>query len=126
MMKNLPEKYIYMYHHFLWRKLVVRTGAGYFKAVASDMKWKQSIQSLKKGPGGITGQTKQQVYITEWELVYLELIKISRCFNNLTRSDVTEVDATPVNKKLRSKNILEYKVLKTLTNFQMTGETHME
>lgn len=49
MMRNLPEKYIYMYHHFLWGKLVARTGAAYFKAVASDMKWKQSIQSLKKG-----------------------------------------------------------------------------
>ena len=67
------------------------------------------MKNLIATEGGITGQTKQQAYIMEWELVYHEVLKISRCFNNLTRSDVVEVDAAPLNKELRNKNILELK-----------------
>ena len=43
--------------------LVVRTGAGYFKAVAAGMKLEQSIQRSKKRPGNI-GKTKQQTRLS--------------------------------------------------------------
>lgn len=66
-----------------------------------------TLKNLIATEGGITGHTKQQAYIMEWELVYREVLKISRCFNNLTRSDVAEADAAPLNKELRNKNILE-------------------
>ena len=108
-MWNVPEKYLYIYQHFVEGEFVVRIAAGHVKAVAADIKSEQSIQSPKKGPGGITGQTKQQAYITESDLAYHEVLKISRCFNNLTRSYVTEADAALLYKELRKKNILEYK-----------------
>ena len=47
--------------------------AGYFKAVAVDMKLEQSIQRSKKDPGGIIGQTNHQAYATEWELACHEV-----------------------------------------------------
>ena len=51
----------------------MKTNAGYFKAVAADMKLEQSIKHSKKDPGGIIGQTKHQTYVTEWELAYHEV-----------------------------------------------------
>ena len=55
-MRKHPE----VYKHFQEGKSVVKTNAGYFKAVAADMKLEQSIQE------GIIGQTKHQTYVTEW------------------------------------------------------------
>ena len=50
------------------------------------MKLEQTIQRSKKGTGGIIGQTKKESYVTEWELVYHEVLSISRCFADLTKS----------------------------------------
>ena len=49
-------------------EIVVKTNAGYFKAVGTNMKLEQIIQRSKKDPGGIIRQTKHQTYVTEWEL----------------------------------------------------------
>ena len=64
-MRKLPHEHPEVYKHFQEGKFVVKTNAGYFKAVAADMKLEQSIQRSKKGPGGIIGQTKHQTYVTE-------------------------------------------------------------
>ena len=64
-MRKLPHEHPEVYRHFQEGKFVVKTNAGYFKAVAADMKLEQSIQCSKKGPGGIIGQTKHQAYVTE-------------------------------------------------------------
>ena len=42
-------------------RFVVKTYAGFFNAVAPEMKLKQSIQQSKKAAGGIVGQAKATV-----------------------------------------------------------------
>ena len=71
-MRKLPHEHPEVYKHFQEGKFVVKTNAGYFKAVAADMKLEQSIQRSTKGPGGIMRQTKHRTYATEWELAYHE------------------------------------------------------
>ena len=71
-MRKLSHEHPEVYKHFQEGKFVVKTNAGYFKAVAADMKLEQSIQRSTKGPGGIIRQTKHQMYFTEWELAYHE------------------------------------------------------
>ena len=71
-MRKLSHEHPEVYKHFQEGKFVVKTNAGYFKAVAADMKLEQSIQRSTKGPGGIIGQTKHRTYFTEWELAYHE------------------------------------------------------
>ena len=68
-------------------KFVVKTKCGSFKAVSPDMKLEQTIQRYKKSTGGIIGQTRQDSYISEWELVYHEVLPVSNCYNSLTGTE---------------------------------------
>ena len=72
-MRKLAHEHPEVYKHFQEGKFVVKINAGYFKAVAADMKLEQSIQRSKKDPGGIIGQTNHQAYATEWELACHEV-----------------------------------------------------
>ena len=118
--KNIPA-----YIEFMEGKFVVKTSAGFFNAVAPDMKLKQSIQQSKKGAGGITGQTKQNAFATQWELAYHEALDISKSYCNITRSILAETDATTLNKELRSKNMKNYYVaVKQIFNFLNESGSH--
>ena len=108
MMRHLPEEHPSIHKEFMEGKFIVKTSAGFFKGVAPDMKLVQSIQRSKKGAGGIIGQTKQNTFVTEWELAYHEVLDIRKSYSNITRSILAETDATTLNKKLRSKNMNEY------------------
>ena len=68
-------------------KLVVKTTNAAFNSVSSDMKLEQTINRSQKSSGGIVGQTKTDSYISEWELVYHEILAISNCYSNLTKSN---------------------------------------
>ena len=67
-------------------KFSVQTTKGSFKAVAPDMKLEQTINRSQKSTGGIIGQTKSDAYVSEWELVYHEILAISNCFSDMTAS----------------------------------------
>ena len=49
------------------------------------MKLEQTIQRSKKCAGGIIDQTRQIAFISEWELVYHEILAISNCFSEITK-----------------------------------------
>ena len=87
---------------------MMRTSAGFFNAVAPNMKLEQSIQRSKKDSGGIIGQTKQNAFVTEWELAYHEVLDISKSYSNITRSILAETDTTKLKKELQSKNMKKY------------------
>ena len=87
---------------------MMRTSAGFFNAVAPNMKLEQSIQRSKKDSGGIIGQTKQNAFVTEWELAYHEVLDISESYSNITRSILAETDTTKLKKELQSKNMKKY------------------
>ena len=87
---------------------VMRTSAGFLNAVAPNMKLEQSIQQPKKVSDGINGQTKQNAFVTEWELACHEVLAISKSYSNITRSILVETDTTKLNKELLSKNMKKY------------------
>ena len=70
-------------------KFVVKSKDGTFNAVSPDMKLEQTIQRSKKSPGGIIGQTRQDSYISEWELVYHEILAISNNYHDLTSAELS-------------------------------------
>ena len=59
MMRQLPEEHPSIYKELMEGKFVVTTSAGFFNAVAPDMKLEQSIQRFKKGADGIIGQMER-------------------------------------------------------------------
>ena len=56
---------------------VVKTTQGKFNAVAPDMKLEQTINRSSKSSRGIIGNTKALDYVTEWQLIYHEILDIS-------------------------------------------------
>ena len=52
------------------------------------MKLEQSIQRSQKSAGGIIGQTRQVRYVSEWELIYHEVLAITDVFWHLTKSNL--------------------------------------
>ena len=69
------------------QKFVVKTTNGVFNSVSPDMKLEQTISRSQKSSGGIVGQTKTDSYVSEWELVYHEILAVSNCYSNLTKSN---------------------------------------
>ena len=87
-MRMLPTEHPEVYAEFLKGKFVVQTHTGSFKATSPDMKLEQTINRSQKSSGGIVGQAKADSYVTEWELVYHEILAISNCFSDLTKSKI--------------------------------------
>ena len=50
------------------------------------MRLEQTINISLKSSDGIVGQTKADFYVTEWELVYHEILAISNCYSDVTKS----------------------------------------
>ena len=100
MMRKLPKEHPGIYKEFMEGKFVVKTSTGFFNVVAPDMKLEQSIQRSKKGAGGTTGQMKQNVFVTEWELVYHKVLDINKSCSNITRSIPGETNTKTLNKEL--------------------------
>ena len=93
MMRQLPQTHPQLYKEFSEGKFVVKTLNGNFNAVSPDMKLEQTIQRSKKSPGGVIGQTKQQGFVTEWELCYHEVLAISNTYRKITKSTLAESDS---------------------------------
>ena len=63
---------------------------------------------IKKGAGGVVGQTKHEAFVTEWELCYHEVLAISKYHAEITGSVLASSDAEPLHQELRKTSILEY------------------
>ena len=57
-----------------------------FSGVSPDMKLEKTVQRAQKSSSGIIGQTRQISYVSEWEVVYHEILAISNAFRRLTNS----------------------------------------
>ena len=73
-----------MYKEFIKGKFVVKTQIGNFNGVPPDMKLEQTIKRSKKSAADIIGQTRQLLYVTEWKLIYHEVLAISNIYQNIT------------------------------------------
>ena len=85
-MQKLPKYYPLIYCHFQEGRFAEKNSIRYFKAVGADMNLEQTIQRSKKGSGGVIGQTKQEVFVIEWELAYHEVLAISKCHKDIIGS----------------------------------------
>ena len=52
------------------------------------MKLEQTIQRSKKSVKGIIGQTRQLAYVSQWQIVYHEIIATSNSFQQLINAKV--------------------------------------
>ena len=86
-MRKLPEKFPTIFNAFKAGMFVVCTSDRLFSAVSPDMKLEQTIQRSQKSMGGIISQTNQQNYVTEWEIVYHEILSISNVFKEITNKN---------------------------------------
>ena len=82
--RKLPQDYPEIYKEFIKGKFAVKTNKGSFNAVSLNMKLEQTIQRSKKSTSGIIGQSRQTSYVTEWELVYHDILAISNIFTSIT------------------------------------------
>ena len=87
-MRKLPETHPQVYEQFLRGNFVVKTNPGTFNAVSPDMKLEQTIQRSQKSSKGVFSQTRQANYVSEWEVVYHEILAISNTLRYLIRSSI--------------------------------------
>ena len=85
-MRKLPFEHPEIHLEFMKGKFVVQTIPGSFKATSPGMKLEQTINRSQKSSGGIIGQTKTDSYVSEWELAYHEILAISNCYSDMTKS----------------------------------------
>lgn len=88
--KRLELDCPYLYQKFCDGNFVVKEKDGKFNAVAPDMKLEQTIQRSQKSSKGIIGQTRRSEYVTEWQLIYHEVLNITNTFRELTNTKVLE------------------------------------
>ncbi|KAL8620077.1 hypothetical protein ACOMHN_015359 [Nucella lapillus] len=75
-----------LYRRFSMGLWVVKDRPGWFCAVGGDMKVKQTIQQVSKGPGGhyVVGATRNAASVAEFELLFHEIGCITNLLNQLT------------------------------------------
>ena len=72
-MRKLPED---VHKSFLAGKFVVKRTDGPFSAVGADMCLEQTINRSQKSTGGIIGNTKKKKFVTQWEIIYHEMLAV--------------------------------------------------
>ena len=87
-MGKLPQDHPEIYEKFMQGHFVVKQSNREFNAVAPDMKLEQTIQRSKKSVKGIIGQTRQVAYVSQWEIVYHEIIAVSNSFRQFINAEV--------------------------------------
>ena len=85
-MRRLPTDHPAIYEMFMKGYFVINESHRKFSRVSPDMKLEQTIQCAQKSSRGILGQTRQISYVSEWEVVYHEILAISNTFGRLTNS----------------------------------------
>ena len=82
-LRRLDQKHPDIHTGFLAGWFVVQTSVGTPKALSPDMELEQTVNPSQKGSDGIVGQTKA---VSEWELVYHEILAIINLYSDLTKS----------------------------------------
>ena len=69
---------------FMMGPFVVKRAIGEFNAVGLDLALEQSIQRLKKSPGGVIGKTQEAKFVAEWETIYHEMLGVSNLYREVS------------------------------------------
>jgi hypothetical protein len=55
---------------------VVKQTTGKFRTVGADQSFEQTINRSQKSSGGIIGTTRKKDFVTEWEIIYHEMLAV--------------------------------------------------
>ena len=86
-LKSLKYDHPKFYAAFMKGDFVIKTSKGPSNAVAVDMKLEQTIQRSAKSVGGIIGRSKAVDYVTEWSIIYHDVLGITNWFKELTQEE---------------------------------------
>ena len=75
-MRRLEECAPSVYENFKAGKFVVKWKEGRFNSVGADMCLEQTINRSQKSAGGIIGSTKRKQFVTQWEIIYHEMLSV--------------------------------------------------
>ena len=100
--RSLETKHQGVFRHLQTGFFVVKDKPnGTFNAVSGDMKLEQTAQRSSKSHGGIVGQTRSIAYMTEWQLVFHEILEISNMFRDRIEDNTMNHLETHVHHELR-------------------------
>ena len=85
-MLRIPTDHPTIYEMFIKGYFAIKGSHRKFSGVSPDMKLEQTIQRAQKSSSGIIGQTRRISNVSEWEVVYHEILAISNTFRRLTNS----------------------------------------
>ena len=85
-MRRLRTDHPGIYEMFMKGCFVINESHRKFSGVSPDIKLEQTIQCAQKSSSGIIGPTRRISYVSEWEVVYHEILAISNTFRRLTNS----------------------------------------
>lgn len=85
-MRKLPENAPEVHQAFVAGKFVVKRTRGQFKAVGADMCLEQTINRSQKSSSGIIGSSRKKHFVTQWEMIYHEMLAVSNLHRNVSGS----------------------------------------
>ena len=77
-MLRFPETAISVNEYFAKGKFSIKEKSGQFTAVRGDQKFEQSINLSSKCSDGVIGHAKYKQYVTQWDLIYHEILGVNR------------------------------------------------
>lgn len=83
-MRRLETTAPEIYKEFMAGKCSVKRSTRSFSAVGVDMGLEQTINRSKKSTSGVIGSTRNKSYVTEWELIYHEVLAVSNVYREIT------------------------------------------
>ena len=75
-MRQLPLNAPFVYQNFKAGKFSVKRTEGKFVAIGPDMCLEQTINCSQKSSSGIIGSTKKKQFVTQWEMIYHEMLAV--------------------------------------------------
>ena len=77
-MRRFPEIAMSVKEYFAKENLSIKEKSGQFTAVRGDQKFEQSINLSSKCSDGVIGHAKYKQYVTQWDLIYQEILGVNR------------------------------------------------
>ena len=105
--KSLKYDHHKLYAAFMKGDFVIKTSKRPFNGVTVDMKLDQTIQRSAKSVGGIIGRSKAVHYVTEWSIIYHDVLGITNWFRELTGADTGGNTETRLHHEMKKSKIDE-------------------
>ncbi|KAH3704725.1 hypothetical protein DPMN_079787 [Dreissena polymorpha] len=85
-MRRLQDTAPDIHSNFMKGMFVVKRTSGKFRAVVADQSLEQTINKSQKSSGGIIGSSRKKDFVSEWDMIYHEMISVSTLHRELGRA----------------------------------------